>query len=78
MNANPGQGGHYVIDGEGRRVRVESTQDHPEGNGPRPADLPPADGPAAAGVDAHAPASAPSEAHAEAAPAPRSDPKKRS
>lgn len=36
MNAQTGQGGQYIIDGDGHRVRVESTEDHPDGNGPRP------------------------------------------
>lgn len=37
----PAEGGRYEIDKRGRRKRVEPpTQDHPEGNRPRPAPLP--------------------------------------
>lgn len=68
MNAQPGQGGHFIIDGEGRRVRVESTEDHPEGNGPRPAAPP----------SAAEKSTTPANDTVGAAPSPRSETKKRS
>ena len=46
-----GQGGSYVIDKDGKRMRVETpTQDHPEGNRPRDAEGKPLDFAAAAGA----------------------------
>ena len=33
-----GQGGSYTVDEHGQRVRVEATQDHPQGNRAREVD----------------------------------------
>lgn len=42
MNDYPNEGGSYLVNEKGERVRIEPpTQDHPDGNRARPAEHPP-------------------------------------